>query len=133
MIKERVIQVLEYKGIAKEKFYVKVGATSANFRGNAKKTPLNSTTIENILSELPDINIEWLLTGNGSMLKNDIQSSFNQSITGDSNIQSGNDTNVTGDYIKQIKKLELELQDCKTKLEEKDKTISQLVNLMSSK
>ena len=43
--------------------------TSANFRGEAKKTPLNSNAIANILSELPDVNSEWLLTGRGEMLK----------------------------------------------------------------
>lgn len=133
MIKERIIQLLEFKGIAKEKFYTEIGVTSANFRGNAKKTPLNSTAIVNILSVIPDLNLDWLLTGNGSMLKSQEKSSLNQSITGDSNIQSGSDTNITGDYVKQIKKLESELQECKIKLDEKDKTISQLVNLISSK
>lgn len=42
--------------------------TSANFRGKAKSTPLNSTAIENILSEIPDVNPKWLLTGKGDML-----------------------------------------------------------------
>ena len=69
MIKERIIQLIEYKGIAKENFYVKIGMTSASFRGKAKESPLNSNAIENILSEIPDVNIEWLLTGKGSMLK----------------------------------------------------------------
>lgn len=67
MIKDRVIQVLEYKCIPKESFYTKIGITSANFRGKAKNTPLNSTTIENILSVIPDINLSWLLTGQGAM------------------------------------------------------------------
>lgn len=67
MIKDRVIQVLEYKCIPKESFYTKIGITSANFRGKAKNTPLNSTTIENILSVIPDINLAWLLTGQGAM------------------------------------------------------------------
>lgn len=71
MIKERVIQVIEYKGIAKEFFYKKIGMTSASFRGKAKETPLNSNAIENILSEIPDLNAYWLLTGNGKMLVND--------------------------------------------------------------
>lgn len=71
MIKERLIQIVEYKGIAKEKFYKKIGMTSASFRGNAKKTPLNSNAIENILSEIVDLNAEWLLTGKGEMLKID--------------------------------------------------------------
>ncbi len=69
MIKERIIQIIEYKGIPKEKFYQKIGMTSANFRGEAKSRPLNSNAIENILSEIPDLNIEWLITGKGSMLQ----------------------------------------------------------------
>lgn len=69
MIKDRVIQILETKRIAKENFYKKIGVTSANFRGSAKKTPLNSNTIENILTEIPDVNPDWLITGQGSMLR----------------------------------------------------------------
>lgn len=69
MIKERIIQLLEYKGIPKEDFYVKIGMTSASFRGNAKKTPLNSNAIENILSEIDDANPEWIITGKGTMLR----------------------------------------------------------------
>lgn len=69
MIKDRIIQLIEYKGIAKENFYLKIGMTSASFRGKAKESPLNSNAIENILSEIPDVNIEWLLTGKGQMLK----------------------------------------------------------------
>ena len=71
MIKERVIQLIEYKEIRKESFYKKIGVTSANFRGEAKKTPLNSSTIANILLEIPDVNAFWLLTGEGDMLKTD--------------------------------------------------------------
>ncbi len=69
LIKERIIQLIEFKKIPKEEFYTRIGMTSANFRGQAKKTPINSTAIENILSEIPDVNPQWLLTGKGSMLK----------------------------------------------------------------
>lgn len=72
MIKDRVIQVLEYKKIAKESFYVKIGMTSASFRGKAKNTPLNSSAIENILTEIPDLNANWLLTGHGEMLSEEV-------------------------------------------------------------
>lgn len=71
MIKERIIELIEYKGLAKENFYQDIGVTSANFRGKSKKRPLNSNAIENILSVVPDVNSEWLLTGKGSMLKNE--------------------------------------------------------------
>lgn len=66
-IKERVMQILEYKDIAKEKFFTEIGMTSANFRGNAKTTPLNSTAIANIFAIIPDLNLVWLITGEGTM------------------------------------------------------------------
>lgn len=68
-IKERVMQILEYKGIAKENFFTQIGMTSANFRGNARFTPLNSNAIANIFAIIPDLNLVWLITGQGSMLK----------------------------------------------------------------
>lgn len=68
LIKRRIIEILEFKGIAKEDFYKKIGITSANFRGKAKDSPLNSDTIEKIFSEIDDINPYWLLTGKGNML-----------------------------------------------------------------
>lgn len=68
MIKDRIIQLIEYKRIPKEEFYVKIGMTSASFRGKARMTPLNSNAIENLLTIIPDVNALWLLTGKGNML-----------------------------------------------------------------
>lgn len=68
-IKERVIQFIENKKIKKGEFFDKIGMTSANFRGDAKNTPLNSTAIENIISIFPEINLRWLMTGVGEMEK----------------------------------------------------------------
>jgi hypothetical protein len=68
-IKERILYLLEIKGIIKEKFFIEIGMTYGNFTGKAKKTPLNSTAIGNIFSKIPDVNLEWLLTGNGETLK----------------------------------------------------------------
>lgn len=70
MIKERIIQIVEIKGIKKEDFYKNIGMTSANFRGKAKETPINSNAIVNILSNIPEINLYWLLTGEGEMFNN---------------------------------------------------------------
>jgi len=67
MIKQRIIQLIENKKIAKENFYKKIGMTSASFRGSAKETPINSNAIENILSEISDLNLYWLITGKGKM------------------------------------------------------------------
>lgn len=69
-IKERILYSLELKGITKSTFFEKIGMTYGNFTGKSKETPLNSDAIGNILLEMPDINVEWLLTGKGEMLKN---------------------------------------------------------------
>ena len=67
--KERILQLLEYKGVVKDKFFNKIGMTYGSFKGDAKKTPINSAAIENIFAEFPDVSLEWLLTGNGEMIK----------------------------------------------------------------
>jgi repressor LexA len=66
-IKYRVLQIAEHYRINKENFFKRIGMTSANFRGNAKETPLNSNAIENIIANYPEINLQWLLTGEGEM------------------------------------------------------------------
>lgn len=68
-IKERILQLAEYKGIVKEKFFEKIDMTYGNFKGKSKQTPINSNAIVDIYTIYPDINIEWLLTGRGNMIK----------------------------------------------------------------
>lgn len=68
-IKERILYLLETKKIIKDKFFSEIGMTYGNFTGEAKKTPLNSNAISNILLKFPDLNAEWLLTGQGDMFK----------------------------------------------------------------
>ena len=88
-IKERVMYVLEYKGIAKEIFFTEIGMTSANFRGSAKHTPLNSTAIANIFTAIPDINLTWLITGKGEMLDNGSSKKIEYNFTKEHIEQSG--------------------------------------------
>ena len=78
-IKERVVQFAGIQKISKEKFFDKIGMTSANFRGKAQNSHLNSSTIENIITTYPEINLHWLITGEGEMTninesKNEIKS-----------------------------------------------------------
>lgn len=142
MIKERVVQVIEIKWIAKEKFFEKIGVTSANFRGNARKNPLNSTTIENILSEIPELNPEWLLTGKGSIFK-ESEKSINQNLNGDDNIMIGgnnsgqvaNKNNSEGQIVKDLQteiiRLKNLLEEKEKQLTEKEKQISKLIDKLT--
>ncbi len=68
-IKERVLQFANNKGVSYETFFSRIGMSYGNFKGKSKKTPLNSKAIEDIFTIYPDLNLEWLLTGEGQMLK----------------------------------------------------------------
>ncbi|MDR1882004.1 MAG: hypothetical protein LBR26_04385 [Prevotella sp.] len=68
-IKERILYVLEIKGITKAEFCRKIGMSYSNFTGEAKKTPLNSIAVGKILLELPDINPDWLLNEQGEVFR----------------------------------------------------------------
>lgn len=68
-IKERVLLIAELKGISKTDFFKDLGLSYANFKGIQKATALNSDAVVTILSRYPDIDPEWLVTGNGEMLR----------------------------------------------------------------
>lgn len=69
LIKERILQYAEFKGLPKEKFIENLGMTYGNFKGKQKLTSVNSDFLDTLLSKYPEINIEWLVSGNGSMEK----------------------------------------------------------------
>lgn len=58
---------MEVKRAKSEKTFKALGTTSANFRSKAKDTPVNSDILERIFTMFPDVNLEWLITGNGDM------------------------------------------------------------------
>ena len=69
MIKERILQIAKKKGITNRKICQKIGLAYGGFTGENKKRPVNSDAIANLLAEYPDVNPRWLLTGQGSMLR----------------------------------------------------------------
>jgi len=68
IIKQKILQYLDFKGISKYKFYQETGTT------NGILSQTNGISEENILrflSVYKDISAEWLMRGEGSMLKTD--------------------------------------------------------------
>lgn len=138
MIKERILQFIEYKGVTKERFYEKIGMTSANFRGKAKETPINSTAIENILSEYPDLNLEWLITGKGQMVKGNIQ---NIHIEGKNkhlnNINGSSNITISQNDISEIINLQKEMNSIikttQNQLSESQKQVNNLIEILKNK
>ena len=64
---QRIQQYIENKGISKYRFYQQSGLSNGALD---KGENIGSDKCEKILYAFPDINSDWLLTGRGSMLKN---------------------------------------------------------------
>ena len=70
MIVDRILQIIDFKGINKSTFYKEVGLSNG-FLDKATKN-IGASKIEQILKAYPEINPDWFLTGEGNMLKKDI-------------------------------------------------------------
>lgn len=66
--KDRLKEFLAFKKIGRNKFEAKLGI--ANGYMSSKGFSITSDVIEKSAIEFPDLNIEWLITGKGEMLKN---------------------------------------------------------------
>lgn len=66
MIVNRILQLIDLKGLSKNKFYKQTGLSNG-FLDKVKD--IGASKIEYILNTYPDINAEWLLTGRGPMRK----------------------------------------------------------------
>lgn len=65
-LKERIIQFIEYKGISVQRFEKEVGLSNAAVSKMGDNT--RRATVDKISNCFPDLNPNWLLTGEGEML-----------------------------------------------------------------
>lgn len=65
LIKENIVKTLEFKGISKYKFYQESGISRGVLD---QKTGISEDNIARFLAYFPEINPNWLITGEGNML-----------------------------------------------------------------
>lgn len=66
MIKDRLKEFLKYLELGQNKFEAIVGISNGYIA--SKSITIASDIIEKIKSKYPELNTEWLITGNGNML-----------------------------------------------------------------
>lgn len=66
-LKERIIQFIDYKGLSVQRFEQMTGLSNAAVSKMGDNT--RRTTIDKISNSFPDLNTNWLLTGEGEMIK----------------------------------------------------------------
>lgn len=70
---QRIKQYIDFKSIRVSAFEREIGMSNGSFASQLKNNKtIGVDKLENILKKYPDINVEWLLTGNGNMLKLEI-------------------------------------------------------------
>lgn len=67
--KARILQYLEYKGISKPQFYTDVDIKRGLLDSDKMNATVTDVIIAKILVAYTDVDPLWLLTGNGSMLR----------------------------------------------------------------
>lgn len=71
---DRLMQFIKYSGLSARKFDLSIGASNGyTLRMSKNRASIGSDVLENILKAYPDLNVVWLLTGEGPMLKSQEQ------------------------------------------------------------
>ena len=69
--KERIIQYIDFKGIGVSNFLKETDIKRGFLDSDKLKSTVSDIFIAKIIATYPDINVNWLLTGEGEMIKND--------------------------------------------------------------
>lgn len=69
--KERIILLLNNKGVTISNFFSSIGVSYSNFKGKQLESSPSADLVAKIKSNFPDVNTDWLLTGEGEMLIQD--------------------------------------------------------------
>lgn len=71
-IKEKILSFLESQGIKKVDFFEATGIQSSNFKGKNMSSQPGGDMIVRVLTIYPNLSAEWLLRGEGDMLKSSV-------------------------------------------------------------
>lgn len=137
-VKERLTNYLAYKRISKSEFGRIIGV-SASFISSMRKS-LQPDKVTSIAQNFPDLNIQWLLTGEGDMLAR------GNNVVGDNNIAAvvcNNNKQTIGtidnrqyysdspDVLRaQIELLDERIKEKDAQIKEKDAQISRLLSIL---
>lgn len=126
-IKGRILTFIKEQGISREEFYKRTGLSASNFKGVALKSALGSDKIAKILTIYNMLSPEWLLMGNGSMLKQNVSNEQNVDNTFVSNGKDTANNSINQEETHYIYKMYQEEREEKRRmLKEKDDKIDQL-------
>lgn len=115
MIVERLKQYIDSKGITISAFEKSIGMGNASFGRSLKNNgAIGTDKLEKILNVYPDISPEWILTGNGTMLREERKK-----------LEPDDQEHL----IEVFKKCNEELAELRKAMTDKDKQLSDLIKM----
>lgn len=67
-IRGRILELVRDQGFEVSKFFDEIGESYENFKGNKLTISPKADILVKIRTKIPDVNIDWILTGDGEML-----------------------------------------------------------------
>lgn len=115
-VKSRIKQVIDFQGISIRQFEISIGASNGYY--GSMKDEMNSKYLRNISSVYPNISIEWLVTGEGSMLKSGAvnNTQITQTANGNNNNQTQTVNSTLAGEVQELTRQIQELQQQNAKL-----------------
>lgn len=106
LIKDRILQYLDYKGVTKYRFYKEANVTNGTL---TLKSGINEENLIKFLMFANDVSLEWLLLGKGEMIKNyefkDLKENIKPIVSEKQSDYNSELTLLRNDYIKTANKL----------------------------
>lgn len=115
-IKDRLKQIIDYQGISIRQFEKSIGASNGYI--SSIKDEISTKYVRNIFRAYPNISLEWLVTGEGSMLKSGAVNStqITQTANGNNNSQTQHVNSTLACEVQELTKQIQELQQQNAKL-----------------
>ncbi len=74
-VKKRILEYCSRKGLSKRRIYLETGIANGTLD---KSTGLSEDNIVKFISAFPDVRVEWLISGEGKMLKEEVKVSMKE-------------------------------------------------------
>ena len=140
-VKQRLIDYLAFRRISKAEFGRVIGVSDAYV--SAIRNSVSPKVLQSIASSYPDLSIEWLLTGEGEMLKGNMQKVGDNTsgvvINGNNHLSNSPIDNRkyysdSPDVLRaQIDLLDERIKEKDAQIKEKDAQIKQLLDILAKR
>lgn len=117
-IKERILSFLESQGIKKVDFFEATGIQSSNFKGKNMSSQPGGDMIVRVLTIYPNLSAEWLLRGEGDMLKSSVTKDKPKIIKTDTKKDNGLSSSILDKFLTTIQNQAEEIGELKARIKD---------------